>query len=253
MVALVEHLLRIKQIVLILIALMMHSMAVFSQENPTTYYDEILVMGRTWQCMYKYRGGPSLRDKMVTYSVVGERMLDDKQCKVIRVSSDPNSSQGTEILALEQDGIIYGVVDFINEDGNLDWMLEELFRFNYMKNELNYLGQPADVDSVLVNGKLHRRMVFPGYCIVEGIGVSSSDCSPLASSFYTELQAVFDNGHCIFTKDDFYKETATGIESPASVCQSQEPEVFFDLTGRQLSSPMRKGLYIRNGRKYVGR
>ena len=69
--------------------------------------------------------------------------------------------------------------------------------------------------------------------------------------FEPKLLEVYDNGELIFTFDDFF----TNLE--ASMNEIYTPEVednsIYDMFGRRLSQEPEKGIYIRNGKKYIAR
>ncbi|MCM1109516.1 MAG: hypothetical protein NC388_10805 [Clostridium sp.] len=66
----------------------------------------------------------------------------------------------------------------------------------------------------------------------------------LIGSSYYELQSVYENGECIFTKEDFFAEPATDIQE-IEAGQKTDTRIY-DLSGRPVTTPRPNGLYIRN-------
>ena len=67
---------------------------------------------------------------------------------------------------------------------------------------------------------------------------------------YTYMKACYENGECIFTKDDFYKEAAGGVAIPSEA--GVEDGAVYDLQGRRLRHTV-PGINIVNGKKILTR
>ena len=89
------------------------------------------------------------------------------------------------------------------------------------------------VDSVLVGSRLFKRMELYGIKWVEGVGSNFGLSNPCGSLFndgkeYT-LLSCYENGKCIFTKDDFNRPAITGTD----VNRCATPTIAYD-NGRLL-------------------
>ena len=55
-----------------------------------------------------------------------------------------------------------------------------------------------------------------------------------------------------FPAEIFVEDVMTGIDSPIiQVIETDGSNRYFDLQGRQLSGKLNKGIYIKNGKKYI--
>ena len=116
-------------------------------------------------------------------------------------------------------------------------------------------------DTIIVRGREYRRLT-PGYVDkpsaywVEGIGTSREFFLTLylvptdgGNLYVTPIMlACYENGECIFTKDDFHT-TATSVQS-AKEDTKGECELY-DIVGRKVSKPGKGKVYISKGKKHV--
>jgi uncharacterized protein YegP (UPF0339 family) len=67
------------------------------------------------------------------------------------------------------------------------------------------------------------------------------------------LLSVYEDGECIFTKDDFNAQAigTNGIESTRKNSLALRDDAIFDLQGHQLKTVPEKGVYIRGGKIFV--
>lgn len=228
---------------------LLYSLTAFSQEGTDAIpYDSILVVGRTWKCV-KVTYSDIIR-YYETYSVIGNEMLEGKNYRKLLCVSKYTDDEDAPYVS---QAVNYG----LEEDNALYWITRhftyEFFRVDYQTGDMETgekerLNEVAEVDSVFVGGKQRKRIIFPSYRVIEGIGVSNDLCLPGPfSSNFRELREVYDNGELIATKEDFYKEGTTGI-STVKIFGKPEP-LLYDLAGRRLSDRPAKGIYIENGRK----
>jgi len=66
-----------------------------------------------------------------------------------------------------------------------------------------------------------------------------------------KLLSCYEDGKCIFTQKDFRSEPGVDRIEELSPALSKREEAIFDLQGRRLNAVPAKGLYIRDGKKYV--
>ena len=89
---------------------------------------------------------------------------------------------------------------------------------------------------------------------IEGIGCMAG---PPASPFWWSasngalLLSCYDGDKCIFSVEDLNQITA--IRPATTNCSSGSHQEIFDLQGRRVSGTPQRGIYIRDGRKYVVR
>ena len=223
-----------------------------SQEN----YLPMLKDGRTWKCMEVYLGrlGEDDLEKNDTvtreYRIDGTSVIDGRICH--------NLCMGSK------------VIDYYYEEG------PKVYRYSSHKWELVFdfsltPGQPipyADgtikvesVSTLNVKGK-GRRFLFFGLEAydrskiywIEGIG--GSDRGPyiqetvIGSFLYSKLLSVYDGDTCVFEAKDI--ATSTGISiSPSIIHKKSFEQSTFDLQGHRLAGEPARGVYIKDGRKYV--
>ena len=110
-----------------------------------------------------------------------------------------------------------------------------------------------------VNGTVYRRLGIgyegkePHDYWVEGIWTSEEyGVTPFITTMgiYTYMKECYENGECIFTKDDFYKEAAGGVAIPSEA--GVEDGAVYDLQGRRLHHTV-PGINIVNGKKILTR
>jgi hypothetical protein len=120
----------------------------------------------------------------------------------------------------------------------------------------------TSVDTVTANGQQFRRLEverFGGYepIWVEGVGHIGG---PFMSTMYMvndgrsyELLSCYEDGKCIFTQKDFRSEPGVDRIEDLSPALSKGEGAVFDLQGRRLNAVPAKGLYIKNGKKFVSK
>lgn len=120
-------------------------------------------------------------------------------------------------------------------------------------------------DSIEVRGERYRRMrlfdeagydKYYNYYYVEGIGAScclamNLEDSEHAKSEVTYLESCYDNGELVFTFDDFATAATTGIG--AVRWKRGKDGQRYDLSGRKLGNAPGRGVFIKDGKKYIGR
>ena len=69
----------------------------------------------------------------------------------------------------------------------------------------------------------------------------------------TCIIACYENGKCIFEWDDFFAESISVGISNTETDGKQPQQKMYDLTGKTLKTPRKGEVYIKDGKKYVGR
>ncbi len=119
-------------------------------------------------------------------------------------------------------------------------------------------------DTIFTHGTMRRRIVLSpsggGNKVpwVEGIGgpgiLDEPICHLVSDGSEYSLSSCYQDGECLFTKEDFeaepYHADSEGIELPHSYAASS-PGATYDLHGRKVETDTRPGVYIRNGKKLV--
>ena len=151
----------------------------------------------------------------------------------------------------------------VYQDWGEGWVL--VFDFSLNVGD-NYMGLPIEsVDTIEVKGRQYRRLSFglktgygkeKDYCWVEGIGSSlfgiyNGIYPPTLISGITDhsVLSVYDGDELIFEEDDFMAPAVTAIKTFTR--DNSENSAFYDLQGRRLTAEPQRGLYIRDGKKYV--
>lgn len=92
-------------------------------------------------------------------------------------------------------------------------------------------------------------------CWVEGIGSNNKPTN--YTDWFVEgprhtVQQCYFNDECIFTYDDFFTKSVSGITNPISLPSGKDAFIY-DLQGRKVTTPQKNGLYIKNGKKFIAR
>ena len=251
-----------------MILLLSFSMSSFAQPKP------LLTEGKKWECgsISNTESRPS-----VYYNIkVGEdTLVGNKACRKMYVEYtkvEPSDKYSLDdykdysFVAYEEDGRLYRYVDDIF-DLYLDFNLKEGDELKFschgevepVEPDPNY--KILKEDTIIVRGREYRRLT-PGYIDkpsaywVEGIGTSREFFLTLylvptngGNLYVTPIMlACYENGECIFTKDDFHT-TATSVQS-AKEDTKGECELY-DIIGRKVSKPGKGKVYISKGKKHV--
>lgn len=226
-----------------------------AQEN----YKPMLVEGKSWLMMDEMFG-PDNKFQKYTYTVCGDSIERGIKCKKVRIEyinpSDP-SYNTIHLPFFEKDGCLYSFIDGISKllDFNLD-----------VGDEAAEAGRVIKKDTIFIKGKNYKRLTFEK-CFgennlpviwVEGIGYNIDRYMtyvqrPINYPINTYILACYENGECIFEWDDFFAESiSTGI-SNTEADSKQPQQKMYDLTGKTLKTPRKGEVYIKDGKKYVGR
>ena len=212
-----------------------------------TFY-RTLVDGRCWNFMEIYQNDNKTDTVYYSIEIEGEVEFDEKLCYRIK-------GYETEafIPYLYEDG---GKVFTYKWDKTTESMVwEKVIDYTIKTNEQRV----SSVDKIDVKGKLCRRIVFDdgrydNTVWVESIG-SNHDGPFIGSGTVIgtfrgrKLLSVYDGDELIFEEDDFMAPAVTGIKTVTR--DKSENNTFYDLQGRRLTATPQRGVYIRDGKKYV--
>lgn len=170
----------------------------------------------------------------------------------------------------EEDGRIYSRGGGWHPDSEVlyfDFNAQPGDIFNDDVGGLSYM-QVKEVKTVMIGGKSRRCLEMWNYeegivdglvdYWIEGIGCMNGPYFPfwwLTTSTESLLLSCYDGDECIFNIEDFLANFTTNMDSPKIV---QHPNIIsdvpiYDLLGRRVQSPIKKGFYIQQGRKLVVR
>ncbi|MBP3537533.1 MAG: hypothetical protein J6J93_08365 [Muribaculaceae bacterium] len=235
-------------------------------------YKPLLVEGKSWKIWFEYpRMDDESWDRYYTYSVSGDTIVDGLTCKIV-----VNDETGSKTVLLEHDKVIWRYVGFPtypifvpcidfnlhkgdNVGANYQFVkTDERYRNSYILSELFVLTE----DEVEIDGISYRRLGVgsEGGSVldywVEGIG-AYGECyitlwpRPTGPYYYIRfsMHECRENGECIFTKDDFFKGTLSGVESVALPVADEN--AVYDLQGRRRDDIGKGEIYIRGGKKML--
>ncbi len=122
------------------------------------------------------------------------------------------------------------------------------------------------IDTITVNGRLFVRHFYnesqigdwylPEFIGVEGIGYEDKGILgmdfKISMSDRLHFEACYENSECIFTKDDFNRKSGEtdGIDTTKNA-SNHSAKGAYDLQGRRVIGTPRRGIYVKDGKKYV--
>ena len=218
------------------------------EELPSADYRPLLKEGKRWS--YEMDRG-----SVMTFELYldGDTIIGDKECiKLYRQQGEATTYQG----AFFEEGQQVYFVDGGKDSPVLyyDFGLREGDVFDLVGMKVLYSHHMA------ISGE-ERRVTYLSSADnqmkgawVEGIGsVSRLDTPVIMTGNDAELVSCVEDGKEIFTREDYRHLLATiasGI-SEQNVNPKTDKHASYDLQGRRLTSNPQKGLYIRDGKKYV--
>ena len=120
----------------------------------------------------------------------------------------------------------------------------------------------TNVDLVKVSSGSFRRFTVRGdgspLYWIESVGAPMGIDYPCGQLFNDgrerKLLSCYEDGACIFTQDDFNASAFTdGIAGASTIGQVPASSCCFDLQGRRLNSQPRRGIYVKDGKKFVAK
>ena len=219
----------------------------------------ILKEGKQWVYEHHVRKDGEHLVTRKTYTLTGDTIIGG--LSYMKLYSQEEDEAPIYQMALREDGFtVYRCMkNNTYEERHIEFNpmyfpetdLEEFIR----KEEVTEL-----IDTIEVNSRLFIRHRYSWennemYPAVEGIGFLGGifTMSPaFARSDYLQFVACYEDGECIFTESDFYKQ---GIEAEIKTIETKNPRTInpaiFDLQGRRIQGEPKHGVYIRDGKKVM--
>ena len=265
--------------ILLLLALFVTVMSLSSKAQSTDGYHPFLKEGKVWNCMLEERYTDYVENQLMVYhkttyfsltlkgdSVVKGKTYHKMYKEVKRVERRdmqgqltivpiPDTESDSPDLWLEENNKIY----LYREDE------EQLhYDFSEQPGTTVYIGDVPttimSIDIVTANGQPFRRFNLStndctGIVWIEGIGHPEGPTrrwgDALNDGSRHTLLSCYEDGKCIFTKNDFYSAPGTDHIKNLTPANYKGEGSIFDLQGRRLSRIPEKGMYIKDGKKYV--
>jgi hypothetical protein len=236
-----------KQAQIIFLALCI-SVASYAQND----YSPLLKDGKKWSYDL-WRGLESFSFHLF---LDGDTTIADKRCLKLYKQYEKHESVASYLGALYEEGRQV----YFCETGRSEFWLHYDFGIN--KGDTFYLGEMAVLKNSMMDfcGK-ERHVIYMksndnSYAAVwiEGIGCIAGLHTPvIIMGNEAELKSCIEDGMEIFKSEDYTKVmnfVKSGI-SNINVDDGRLSSISFDLYGRRITARPQRGLYIRDGRKYV--
>ena len=240
-------------------------------------YVPLLKEGKVW--VWNAADHGQRRDDVPVYfTVTGQELVDGRNCFRIQQTCELDYLNGHEYLLSEEnrqvelrylyeDGIAYYVplYDFNLKPGQFCqvWEADEdcIFEWDpFYEMEVKAEGNIMACGNVRRKIELEDKQTNKSVVWVEGIGAPGR--YDMLTRFYMAeadngicllgFRECIDEGKTIFTMADFEKPLSSMDELPAGDegCRIKAPT--YDMMGRRVASTVRGGIYIRDGKKFVG-
>lgn len=225
-----------------------------------------LTEGKEWHCIYEvnHKGNHSIRDKWpYTVTVGGDTIIDGTTYKkILKQYTDPAYMKDPIVyFAYEKEGEVF----FRDFDSKVAKLIDRsILNFNLHKGDVvepeRFGAEVIDEDYITVRGIRRRRLKLKimarghsEFYWIEGIG-----CNDIKGLILPDLAFIvsgdeeqyvlscYENGKLIFSKEDFDEATSVMSVSGDGVHDGK----IFNVSGMEISKP-EKGLYIKNGHKYL--
>jgi len=236
-----------KQAQIIFLALCI-SVASYAQND----YSPLLKDGKKWS----YDLWRGLERVSFHLFLDGDTTIADKRCLKLYEQYEKHESVASYVGAFYEEG---RQVYFCQAGKSELWLY---YDFSFNKGETFYLGEMVVLEnSMMVFCGKERHVTYMksndnSYAAVwiEGIGsIARLDTPVIVMGNEAELKSCIEDGVEIFKSDDYTKVmnfVKSGI-SNINVNDGRLSSISFDLSGRRLNTQPQRGLYIREGRKYV--
>ena len=231
----------------------------------------LLSEGKEWW----YKDGSSFmynRREDFRMFVQGDTIIGGKTWKKLYRDNTDNSMPIYDKAIREEDGRVYELRQGKAESLLFDFTLDIGDRYVPTDKEDSYMEVIA-IDTVISAGLAHRRLVLQQHvngvetdltCWVEGVG---GDCGIDLTAFWSDMDSKvlnhqgkltyywnlfmgcsYQNGKCIY---GVVPDITTSV-SRIKVEKRNNVGFHFDLQGRHIQGePAKKGVYVKNGKKYV--
>ena len=260
-----------KRLLIVLVSMMYVCDAMTQNVKGQSMLDD----GNSWRYVQKIPDWKAVDDKApdqdVIYNtieceliVAGDTVVDDHQCKKIYYRADDVNR--LVCITYADEGKIYAkslVQELLSmEMDNYDkWTL--LYDFNATENTSMGIGGSLRkctlslIGNVDINGESHLYQQWETesgkyQIVIENIGCEKGlfwveDMANNGAS--TIFIGLYRNGNSIFTSDDFQK--VEGVVCIANAKRTSTPKYSFNLQGRPVVGTPKRGIYVKEGKKYV--
>lgn len=235
---------------IISIFIMLAACSAIHAQDIKNEYKPILTDGKMWKVLVDYGGEKGF----ITYTVIGDTIVNGKQCKKIKCSENPYCLE-TDIIAHEEDKKLYCSSSNSFKSLMLDFGLNKGDAAFYDMDG-NPTTMVSDVDYITTKGITRKRITIttPGNSPiywVEGIGTNIEQWIgqyeypvSLSLSFYE----CYENGKLIFSLSDFNPTTTIN-----KIQNTQPNDIRYSITGERLKNAGKNDIYIQNGKKRIVR
>lgn len=237
-----------KMKIFILFVLQMFSFCSFAQNSDTEFFKE----GKVWRGWLTFYWDYPYQDFSV--QVCGDTIFNDIKCKKLIYKRYRLNTQEVTFkqifVGYEKDKQV-----FVSYTGMGHHDFSKVLDFNLTLGKAESY-DVLEIDTIQVNGIKRKRLKVsnsPEHVsyIVEGIGFNNDgDWGYIFNSFYNVILSVYEDGKCIFTKDDFMAPPITGIVNVKDT-HSPEDNAIYNLMGKRVDAPIKGQIYIRNHKKFV--
>ena len=243
--------------------------------NGADRYQSILKDGRKWLVSVKWYDSDENIERF-WFAVDKDTVINNTRSKKIICTNADNPEEKEVAYAAEDNGAIYGFYLDISCEYDHKWIKEDVLKIDCEAGmDFNTMSQlkAVGVDYIPMGNSMRRRIKleapeypkFGNLYWVEGIGASNirgwifiwfpkPTCLCIRNRFIWadmfNIEEVYDNDVLILTKDDFSQ--ASGIKT-IYLEKDAEDDTAYDIFGRRVTNPQRGSVYIRAGRKFVGK
>ena len=246
-------------------------------------YHEMGIEGKTWNYIHHFVDADGIHEEPFSYVVKGDTILGRTVWKKVYYQDSTTErlafmllESGREVLMRNPGSTVaQSPYQFDRDDiGRVfDWNSE------YGRGRVYWMLNA--IDTIAVNGLDFRRFTFLQKTIeggtqgminhiedsedvwheiwIEGVGSQYTGIGnpiheePPMSNDFTRFVSCYEYGQCIFTAEDFTTTSIRDIPSDPIVNRKSVNGQWHDLSGRRLTTPPTKGIYIRDGKKVVVR
>ena len=222
-------------------------------------YQPFIKEGKVWNVTYFTHEGRVSHLK--TFIIKGDTIIEGKQYKKFFLDNN-------YVYSLREDEKKVYAIACKDKYGNPNTEEKLWYNFDVSKGDIIDMGESymhvIEIDTIFINGM--KRKLFHMYetskdypeAQSKGVWIEGVGCSmgPMWTHLWyydrgnaDNLNDCHEDGQCIFNYADF-KDYTTEVGVPI-VHRSQLPTQTVDLQGRRLTETPQRGLYIRDGKKYV--
>ena len=254
-----------KQIILTLV--LFFPLSLMAQEETEYVYQSFVIEGKKWYTHQNTMGNGTYNTLL--YYLTGDTIIEGHNCKKLMLNINNGAADnGLEMYYKREDNAY--VLRYLYEEDKKVFQYcvnrtpliydshSMLYDFSMKEGDKQENYTVGSVEVVDFHGVKRRVMHIYGYggieeYWVEGIG-TRSPFTPGYSGFtggFIGLVECVENDEVVFNENDFNNLVSTdGLELP-TMSNDINNDAIYDLQGRRVQTPLREGLYIKNGRKFI--